>query len=478
MQEPSRYTFGMWEKTRQIGNKKTLLVFFFINIYWLMALFPARMGADAAGLFGIIKNGQSTDWWTGAFYWFVKISSLNGAFPFLTSILQLTILSSSLYYFINSLPFREKIRNRALLLFSASPIYGFFGMSIAHDLTQTAGIILLLSIELRKLTGRLDGNRSLLLLWAFILLITTHTGIVIILMAAITQLHRIKFLKLTMILLTTLSLIFISSTGLKQGLNVHGDFIPSSNVKFHSMLAGLKCIAQHPQAEISNDQWEVLLKISTKEKWKTAVSCKDYDRQIEALDLSELSYNFANLEFVKTYLSVVAKNPALFAMSHIQRGRGVLPPIVFQRPDNQVELNVDLPVGISTNTAIQDGPQLLHQSIDFPNAEASKPRIFSILEVPAQGFAFLFNQASWFWGWGGLWLTFSILIWIRIFPKVKIRRILLASYPLSIMHILLLCLLPASVPRYYMFSIFVGVIMFLCVLLEFVFQREIRRETN
>ena len=337
MQESSRYTLGMWEKTRQIDNKKTLLVFFFINIYWLMALYPARMGADAAGLFGIIKNGQSTDWWTGAFYWFVKISSLNGAFPFLTSILQLTILSSSLYYFINSLPFRKTIRSRALLLFSASPLYGFFGMSIAHDLTQTSGIILLLSIELRNLMGRQDKDRSLLLLWAFVLLITTHTGIVIILVAAIAQFHRMKILKLIMISLATLSLIVISSAGLKQGLNVHGDFMPSSNVKFNSMLAGLKCIAQHPQAEISNTQWKVLLKISTKENWKTAISCKDYDRQIEALHLAELRYNFANGEFIKTYLSVVTKNPALFAMSHIQRGRGVLPPIIFQRPDNQDE---------------------------------------------------------------------------------------------------------------------------------------------
>jgi hypothetical protein len=204
-------------------------------------------------------------------------------------------------------------------------------------------------------------------------------------------------------------------------------------------------------------EWGVLLEISSRENWKLPVSCQNYDTQINTLKLYEKNYDFSDIEFLKTYVSIAGKNPAIVAMSHIQRARGVLPPLLFQPPDNQVSLDASIPIGQRTNTALQSGAVFLHPSIDIVNGESSKPRVFRVLEIPAQGLGFLFNQASWFWGWGGLWLTTGTILLAKLISNQRIKRLIAVFYAPLAMHAILLFFIPTSVPRYYMYSIMTGI---------------------
>jgi hypothetical protein len=206
------------------------------------------MGADAVGLLQIIRNGQSTDWWTGAFYWFFRITSIDGRYPAITALVQLAIFCLCMIYFVRSLPFSKEVQNITLLAFFSLPIYGFFGMSIAHDLTQTAGIILLVAIEIRRLRSLEIHRLNTILLLASLLLITTHTGIVIFGLAVLRNIPYLKLKRTLLILTIVLSVFFLSSIGLTSGLNVYGNFIKSSDLKYGTLLADVRCVAQHISA--------------------------------------------------------------------------------------------------------------------------------------------------------------------------------------------------------------------------------------
>ena len=423
-----------------------------------MALFPARMGADAVGLMQTIRNGQSTDWWTGLFYWLFRITSINTKFITLTAIVQVIIFSLSIIYVVQGTSFSSSVKKRAIIIFHASPIFGFFSMSISHDVTQTSGILILVGIELRLLQGRELSRFATPMFIASFLLSTTHTGFIVTFIAWFAYFARSKKYKHLFFVIIFLTVILLSNFGLTKGLNVHGNFIESSTVKYWSLLAGLKCAVQHPEAEISQEDWNILNKISSTENWKKPVSCENYDRQINALELQDKNYNLQNIEFIKLYLSVTSKNPAIVAMSHIQRARGVLPPLIFQPPSNQVSLNVEEPVGFGTNTALQSGPVFLHPSIDIEEGERNKPFIFNFLETPAQGLALIFNQASWFWGWGGLWLLVALLVLIAQESKTRIRNVILIFYGPISLNLMLIVVIPTSMPRYYMSSIVLGML--------------------
>jgi hypothetical protein len=452
-----------------IGREKFLLLVIVLNLFWLFALYPARLNADTSALLQGIRLGKSTDWWTGSFYWFLRITSLDGRLPVLTSATQLTILTISVILFLFSLNISQRVAERSILIFFCTPIFGFFGMTLSHDLTQTSGILLLVANEFRNHFQKDNRHELITLSAAGIFLSTVHSGPAVMAVALIFILKR-KGLRITFVLFIGFSTLVIGSgVGLTKSLQVYDRIIPTSELKYYPALGTLKCIAQHPESDLSIKDWQ---KISPKTKWLVPFSCAHYDPLVNSLELNDKSLSFSSKDFLFGYLRVVSKNPSIAAMSHIQRSRGVLPPLLFQPPDNQVELNVKIPIGQGTNVALQSGPELLHPSNDLKGEEDGKPKIFNLLEIPAQGLGFLANQASWFWGWGGLWLLISVVILFVRNKEMTMVRVMRCLYPLIFMHILLLYFAPSSIPRYYMYSIMAGVMLLISTLVDIFDERK------
>jgi hypothetical protein len=159
--------------------------------------------------------------------------------------------------------------------------------------------------------------------------------------------------------------------------------------------------------------------------------------------------------FLRTYSSLVLKNPAIVIQAHLQRASVALPPPFFQGPQNQVSTNISEPIGFGTNIALQGGPSVLHPSIDIPELK-TESKLIQPLEGLALFGSFLINQASWFWGWGGLWLwPIFFYIILRTFAR-NIRSIMWLSFPILVTHLFLLAFSPIPAPRYVMSSILVG----------------------
>jgi len=175
--------------------------------------------------------------------------------------------------------------------------------------------------------------------------------------------------------------------------------------------------------------------------------------------------NISKSDFVKNYLNIAFKNPAIVIMAHIQRSNNALPPPFFQIPLNQVDLNVKNPVGLNTNTMLQQGPEVLHPSIDEPSMklETGFLRYFeSIALLPA----FIVNQASWFWGWGGMWCWVLLVYALKTLQIRKVGKICILYYPILLTHATLFLVGPISVPRYVMSSILIGVVLSITLLVS------------
>jgi hypothetical protein len=426
-------------------------------LFWYLALFPGRLGYDYALAIRLIQRGESTNFWTGLYFYFLKVTTFDGNSIALTSLIGVVTLASSLWWFIHSIPIKSLVLRRIFLIICCTPFVGVFGVTVSHDVFQTSGIFLLLGLIMRiYLSQEQVTSRSIVIFQiATMMLLTTQSGLVIAVCALSLFLIRKKYM------IALLSLLFMFATLTISNLGIANDST-SKGVNF--LIFDLKCISQHPEARITSQEWDVLNQIAPLAQWKDPISCTNGDAQLSKMSINYDVAKF-NTAFFREYFSIAFRNPAIAMMAHIQRSRGALPPPFFQGPDNQVNLDPTVPIGIHSNIALQDGPELLHPSIDEPSVNKKIP-ILKPLEFIAQIPTFLVNQASWFWGWGGLWL-WPIAIFYAYFLRIrKVHDLLILIQPLVINHLLMVILGPGPLGRYYMSSILVGIICTLAILLS------------
>jgi hypothetical protein len=403
-----------------------------------------------------MKNDESTDWWTALYFWFLRITTFNGQSIWLASLLSIIPLYFSLIYFLYSFPEKKVRINRVAFLICLSPLFGNFAVNINHDVFFTSGIFLVLGYSLRVYLKKIKKIDKFVPYFSIVLFLNSKTGYILIMCFTIYifLVYR-NLLRTLSLILFALVVFVVTSIGVTKTIEpIH--YLP--------FLADIKCVAQHAEARITENQWEYLKQITPIENWKKPTTCSSMDIAIGVLAVD--NYEVIDpIEFTKSYLSIATKNPAIVIQAHLQRSSIALPPPFFQGPQNQVDRDINNPVGLNTNIALQLGPEVLHPSIDLPSLKLDidflKPlESFALLSV------FLVNQASWFWGWGGLWLW---PIFIYLLFRLKERNalsLMTLTYPILITHAALVAIGPIPAPRYVMSTILVGNVILLFLLSE------------
>ena len=431
-------------------SRRTFLgTYLIVSSTWYLSLFPGRLGFDYSKAIVMIQNGESTSWWTSLFWWFLRISSLEGRTIAIASFLCLTGLGYSLFYLCESLPGKKTVNRLSLLLVSLTPIYGAFGVNVSHDVFQVAGILIFTGFQFRVFSARekIGSADYLAVTLASAMVLTTHYGLPLVAVNVFLFLLQ-KYFKLAFLIVgSTLLISAISPIGITQ-VPTYGLVIP--------IMGDLKCVAQLETAELSEADWNFLLSIAPKSEWTKPKTCSFIDYSIEDMPSVKLADIEFNKSLVSNYLRISAKNPAVVAMAHFQRASVALPPPFFFGPPNQVTRDPDVPIGQGTNNALQSYPGVLHPSIDEPSVDL-KIGWLAPLEALAQAGIFLINQASWFWGWGGLWL-WPVVVYLAVSYKgigVFGRLSILSN--ILVLHGLLL-ILAAPLPRYVISTILLGLL--------------------
>lgn len=440
-----------------------------ISAGWYLSLFPGRLGFDYSKAIVMIQNGESTNWWTSLFWWFLKITSFNGKSIALSSLVCLIALGYSLYYLCESMPGNKYVNRLALLILSLTPIYGAFGVNVSHDVFQAAGIIIFSSFHLKALVTETSiGRRDYIALsLASAMVLTTHYGLPLVAVNVVILLLKRYFKLSTLLCGVTFLITIISPMGITQ-VPTYGLVMP--------IIGDLKCVAQLESSELSDQDWNFLQSLAPKSEWIAPKTCSFIDYSIGDMKSIKLGEIPLDKELILNYLRISAHNPAVIAMAHFQRASIALPPPFFFGPPNQVTRNPDVPIGQGTNNALQSYPGVLHPSIDEPSVN-KKIKWFAPLEGLAQAGIFIVNQASWFWGWGGLWLwpiTFFLIVSLK---GVGIFNRLTVAANIALLHGLLL-ILSAPLPRYVLATILMGFFIFLRAAISAYLQFPIRLLTN
>jgi hypothetical protein len=446
----------------KIFDNKWYLASIGASLFWYFSLFPGRISSDGVEAVNIIENGQSTDWWTALYFWFLRISTFWGNQLWLASLLSLGITFFSIKYFVNSLPEKKQLIEKVTFFVCASPLFGNFAVTVNHDIFFSSGVFLLLGITLRKVLDNHYKSDQYISFLAIFFLMNSKIGYVLIFTYLFFLVAYFRNLRRFFLLLPFVVLVYFIST-----IGVTKSVVPKHYLPF---IADLKCVAQHPEARIRQDEWLFLESIAPIERWKEPLTCSNMDiansrlrspeqdksnlRLDKLSQVSELN-KIKLLEFFTNYISISLKNPAIVIQAHLQRSSVALPPPFFQGPQNQVDQEISNPVGLNSNIALQQGPTVLHPSIDDPKFKI-KNSFLKIFESSALFTSFLINQASWFWGWGGLWL-WPLFIYLLFVLKIrKLLDIILLTFPILTTHLVLILVGPAPLPRYVMSTILVG----------------------
>ena len=428
-----------------------------ISTIWYFALFPGRLGFDYSESIRIMQSGESTDWWTASFWWFLKITTLNGKTIMISSAFSLLILGYALFYLSESLVSARRSNRKALIVFFCSPLYGGFGLNISHDVFIASGILLFTGFHIRVLVNRkpIDVPDFLAIIAGGLLVITTHYGPFIILANVFLMLIKRYYRFGATLLGVSAAAFLVSHVGVTQ-VPKYGLILP--------VLADIKCVAQHAEAEITKLEWEKLISLAPRSEWESPTNCYMVDDAFRIMPSLILDNVSLTSDLIKTYVGIAGRNSAIVAMAHIQRASIALPPPFFDGPQNQVIQDPNVPIGQGTNTALQSYAGVLHPSIDEPSV-AQKISYLRILEVPAQGLIFIVNQASWFWGWGGLWL-WPIVIYSLVYLKRRYDGSLFPPFSSTLVLHGLLLILSAPLPRYVMSTVILGNLLLLTMIFD------------
>lgn len=438
----------------RLNNVK--VIFVLLNVFWYLSLFPGRLGFDYSEAIRMMHRGESTNWWTSEFWWYLKITTFNGRFLFISSLISLLIFSTSIYFFVQSLPLRKMIKERTLLIFCCSPIFGGFALNVSHDVFQAAGIILFTSIQLRQHLQIQVRRKIAIELIAACLVMTTAIGPLIVGTYIFVLLFQKCYLRSIMTIIVAVFFAISSAFGVTEvprlgfALTIFGD---------------IKCIVQHPDVELSSEDWKTLEIVASKELWMSPKPCSLVDVQIEDFNIKKVESAALTASLVKLYAKLISENPAIFIISHFQKSSQALPPPFFHGPSNQIDLNPNVPLGIKTNTALQEGTELLHPSVDEQSVDMNVG-VLKPLEVVAQIGILIVNQASWFWGWGGLWLWPILIFGLYVLNIRKLKDWIKIFMPTLTLHSFLIIVLSAPQGRYVMSTITMGIVLLIALIVQ------------
>ena len=437
----------------KIMRSRNLYLLFPI-IFYAIALFPGRIYRDSTSLLEQMRIGESSDQWTALYFRYLQITTLNGRYLFLNSILGLVILTFSFHWLMSSLETKKRIVSIVTFMMVASPFIGLFGMTVGHDTTTASGVLLLLGTLLRAKKSVVNQMSYPVVVFGIILSSTSFLGLTAIIGFAC-SLALIKKIKLSVALvaLTVIQIFF--------GSLIFNVTSASDDLKLTSLLGDIKCIVQHPDAKISNEQWVSINKLAPESMWKLPTSCWIADNAYFAL--SNASKN--PKATATLWARLAAQNPQISMMAHIQRASVALPPIFFSPPPNMIENNYAVPIGYGTADDLQKYSELFKTSVDDLPSRKYRVPLQSPFEYLALFVAFIFNQHSSFWGWAGLWLV-AILILGRKKSGLKIKDLFLVTLPLIAMHLAMALVSPAPNPRYLMATTILGISLCLISIFE------------
>jgi hypothetical protein len=421
----------------------TLYFAFASTFFYFLALFPSRNHWDTVAIMELSRRNESSNQWTAVYFRLLELFSLKGTQPYIPAFLGIAMLAYAVLFFVFSIPLKPRILNLVSKTFLISPYVGVFGMTLTHELQSTTGMLLMLGVVFRKANKIQISQKheTIIILLGFTLFSTVYIGFFVgfffCVVLKLLNYHRVLFLTFLQLVITLITFL---------GSPILGVTDLGRSMRYQSLVGDIKCITQHPNSKISNEQWRLLQKFGSKIEWTTPSTCAYADKYFAGP-----SINKNPREFVGIWLSLVKNNPQLALEARIQRSAIGLPPLFFTKPQNSIEIDYLSPAGNNSRDDLLIWSPLFKTSNDDPYQlrEFPRPEFLFPLEALAILPAQIMMRNSSLWGWGGLWMSLAFILML-VTCKNEVRKQLILFIPLISVSMALFLVCPISDPRYAM----------------------------
>jgi len=423
--------------------------FFYWSIIVLgyIGLYPGRLGYDGGLALKYLDEGRSTDIWTAQYFITLKFLTINGLTLALASLFGLLVLAFSFKFWLSSIEVMLNRNSSKLLQLSLLPIIIFFGLTVSHDSFLASGLLLIAAQELRRSSKSFSNRkRTLIDILASFSLSLSYLGLAILILYLGVLAFQKNLLRLALTLVLTFSFATLGA--------VFVNHQPTPPRYLFPLVADLKCVAQSPSSQLNETDIAFLKSLRDISEWKKLIACDNTDPVNSYLD-NVRSGKVTITKFLKGYLAIANRNPAIVLGSHFLKSREAIPFPFSGLPNSAVEFPKNGILGQQTDKSLISGPDFLHVSIDSPEY-LQKISILKPVEATLLLIAFIYNASSNFWGWGGFWFWFVLLVGILARRKYQNFNFFIFVAPTLLLHTLLIYLGPISAPRYVLSTILMG----------------------
>lgn len=127
------------------------LPLFAVNAFWFCISFPARLSPDSITILSNVKNQNWSSIHTIAYEYFVFVTSFGGRCIWITILVQLTLLSASVYFLIKTISIKFNKVNEVLITSAIliSPYGGGIASAIWADSLNSSMVILFIALAFR-----------------------------------------------------------------------------------------------------------------------------------------------------------------------------------------------------------------------------------------------------------------------------------------------------------------------------------------
>jgi hypothetical protein len=349
--------------------QKSVVINAIIMFLWWLAFNPGFYSADSFGIIDTARSGKISSESTAIWAIVVKIISINGSHPEISTLFFSQLLGFSLSLFAHSI-LKGKIALWASAVLCTTPLVGAMGITLWHDIPMTSGFLLFVASILRY--KKREPYALSLLTLGVVLSSFRYNGIPTLLLTTILLAFFFKPKRLVVLALVST----ITIGGLTAALD--SKFSPPTSTHSDGFINWMRYDLSCYAASSTDNQFfqEEFEGKSDREFWKSSQACTWFN------DSEAFFKRPTNLtEYIPTaWLALTLKDPLFVLTTHMKRHE-YLNPLPFYGP----------PIMPFIHTTIE----YPGQDISFLNANLSEklrvyPRIWNF-------FNFIF-------GYSGFWL--------------------------------------------------------------------------
>jgi hypothetical protein len=308
------------EMKNRFSDYLPFILFFSVNLFWLLASWPISMSPDSLDVWGQVQSGDYRNDHPVTYTIFVKIFSLGGRYLPLVSATQLFLLSTGILLTTYTLSKNLKQSAYITSIIMLAPTAGALATTLWKDVPFVGLILIGLSLLFRK--SNIFGLLTLTLGASFRhngwLMLFTIAGVILI--AAILKNKYLKHYFWKIVAAGAISFLLIISASKLI------DAKPASTwLTWSPAMADLAYLASRTPNDASSIHETVAL-YSSGESLARSADCTNVNGLIFSSGFNQLELDGKIDQIIREYVKLIKSDPRLILRLHLCRAQAFIPP--------------------------------------------------------------------------------------------------------------------------------------------------------